>query len=655
MSTIIKVRTGEEAQNLAQAVQNGVPQEDGSFIPLTPEQKTAAMAGLRQYAAERKQVSDHVESQRDPDTGELPERPDLMVIDPTVDDNGDVIQESLASDVLRRTGGAMQVGLTFGTGVVAEPLAGIAGLMHIGDPDRAAQVVASVQDALTFEPRTETGKDMLNGVAAPLSKIEEGADWIASNVSMGNPYAATAIKTTLLGGVELLGMKGAGRVRIPQKLRDIQNAAKELGIELDANNMQSSLLEAAQRMTPDQRAANAGFLQEAMRQAAEASKQLVDQKFTDARAGRAFVETREVRTLAKQMEQALLEEGFTFNSPGMETIGARLDALANIATERPGLRTQPKNQTPRITQQVKDVELIRRQLVQDARSGTPSARTAANKMKGMMDDWMDHQLANDLISGNPAVIQMWKDARLAHTDYMRDFKADRAIKNLIEQEATPQQVRAWVVGMSAIGARANAAVTVRRMQDILGKNHPAIEGIRQDMLFEVAAPLLTAKPNYSQFVANYDKLMSQHGGRGGIVEALGLNETSMKQLRDFALTAEKTNPNNTILNTELLARGLATYFVGHQLARKALKVNFVRNVGSLIFGVNRVTKRGILADLTNSIHGQPIAPRGSAAAGAFIAANALSFAEDVVDKDRQQIAEANKAAAKAREGQNPLL
>lgn len=633
----LEVRTGEEAQKIAAAIRDGVAQEDGSFIKLTPEQETVALGALRKYAKERQETAEFVEAQRDED-GNLPAKPKLKVFDNTVDDNGQVINdEGLSSDVLRRSGGAIQLGTTFVTGAAAEPVAGFAGLLTLaftGDPDAAANAVTTAQDSMTFMPRTETGQEMLETIAAPIAKIEEGIDWIASNASLGNPYAATAIKTALLGAAEIYGgLKGAARVRVPRKLKEIQDQARALGIELDANNMQSSLIDAANKMTPDQRAANAGFLQSAMKQAKEASQAAVDDAFAKARQGRAYVEVESVEALSRAMAKELQEGGFDFTNSGMEDIAKRLDSLANIGTVRPGLTKQvPLTEAKRITQQFSDIELIRRQLVQDARSGTPSAQTAANKMKGMMDDWMDTQLYDNLVTGDPKVLTLWKDARIAHTDYMNNFNADRAIKNMVERGATPEEVRAWVTGMSHIGAKPQAARTIETLKNVLGKDHPAIEGIRQDMLFEAAAPLLQQKPNFSLFISNYDKMISNNPS---LVKALDLNGSDLKQLRDFAVTAEKMHPNQAFMNTELLTRGLATYFVGHQLARKALKVNLVRNIGAMMFGVNRVTKRGILADLTNSTYGKPIAPRGSAAAGAFIAAAQISGAEETVRQNRE--------------------
>lgn len=649
----LKIRTGEEASRIAIAVRDGVQQEDGTFIKLTPEQEATAMAALRQYAAERQEALDFQEAQRDPETGELPAKPITKVFDPTANaDPGSPVE-----DVLRRSGGAIQAAITMATGAMAEPGAGAAGLatgiLTGGNTDAAAAVIADVQDALTFDPVTDTGAEMLQGVLKPLAKIEEGVDWVASNASLGNPFAASMIKTSMLGGLEIAGMRGAQRVRIPKKLKEIQDQAAELGIQLDANNMQSSIIEAAERMTPTERAANAGFLQEAMRQAAAESQKAVAAQFDRAREGRAFVNVKDVNQLAGHMAKELQEQGFDFRSAGMKDIVQQLDDLTNMGTsQRPGTivdrQGRPFSGTERLTQRVQDVETIRRRLVRLGRSQDPNVRGAANRMKGMMDDWMDHQLAEGLIGGDPAVIKLWKDARIAHTDYMRNFKEDRMIKNLIEKEATPEQVRAWIMGMSAIGAKANAATTINRMKQVLGDSHPAIEGIRQDMLFEIAAPLLKDKPNFGQFIANYDKLI---GNNPSLVKSLGLDQGSMRQLRDFAVTAEKMGPNPSVFNQGLLVRGLATFFVGHNLARKALKVNLARNIGSMLFGVDRVTQRAILADLTGAAYGKPILPRNGPAAALFIASNSLSIADDTIQKRKD---EAQEAARKAAEG-HPVL
>ena len=655
----LKVRSAEEATNLAVAVRDGVEQEDGTRKLLSPEQKQVALGALRAYQIDVDENNAAMNAQRDPVSGELPDNPKLRVVD-----NAQVSEDpdGLGSDLWRRTQGVFALGTTMATGTIAEPIAGLNGLITLmrgGSADQAAEAVNGVQQAMTFMGKSETSKDMMNSVMVPLAKIEEAADWTASTLSMGNPYAATAIKTALIGGIEVLGLKGAGRVKIPKALADIQAKAKEMGISLDVNNMQSSILEAAGRMTPTERAANAGFLQTAMRQAAEASKQGVKQAYDTARESRAFVDVKEAKALAGATAKDLADAGFDLQK--MPTLMERLTEIGELGTQRttgnviqtPSGRVAMNPKTERITAQMRDWEQIRQRVNKDARVADVNEAAALNRLRDNMDDWMDHQLLNDMVDGDPAAIGAWKAAREQYKDYFTDFKEDRMIRNMIEKGSTPEEVRAWMSGMSAIGAKASAGRTMDALKRVLGDDHPAIEGVRQDFLFEVAAPLLRENPSFGGFIANYDKMIANNPS---LVRSIGLDQTNLKALRDFAVTAEKLPKNQSILSAAGLTRGLAQFFVGHRIARAALRVNLTRNVANLFFGIDRVSKKSILFDLTNSIHGTPILPRTSAGAAAFITARSVSTAEEAIDRDRLATKRAIDAANEQRgEQANPLL
>lgn len=129
-------------------------------------------------------------------------------------------------------GGVVEPIVQMGTGMIAKPVSDIAGIGAIfadylglkkNDPTAVKQ---SVQEALTYQPRTEGGKAVTQNVLAPIGgAIESGAEKIASTVT-DNPIAQAGIKEAALQGVGFLGVKGAPKVRASLEAGNAAKAAE---------------------------------------------------------------------------------------------------------------------------------------------------------------------------------------------------------------------------------------------------------------------------------------------------------------------------------------------------------------------------------------------------------------------------------------------
>lgn len=100
-----------------------------------------------------------------------------------------------------------ETGLSMGTGMLATPVAGLAGIgqgiKNLFSPGMsAADRVNQVQNALTYEPRSAVGRQALKGATYPFAKLAEGADYVGEGVNKatGSPALATAANT----GIQLL-------------------------------------------------------------------------------------------------------------------------------------------------------------------------------------------------------------------------------------------------------------------------------------------------------------------------------------------------------------------------------------------------------------------------------------------------------------------
>ena len=171
-------------------------------------------------------------------------------------------QESTIGDKIL---GGLEAAGTVASSIIAQPLAGIAGVASLPFEDLAgsAENVAATQDALTFQPRTEEGKAALEGLGKfiqggvdlaniPLSGLAglvelisgQGVDQAKETVAKvkqdgisavladrvleetDSPIAATIAQTIPAFSLELIGLKGlkAARVADPKLSADVAKA-----------------------------------------------------------------------------------------------------------------------------------------------------------------------------------------------------------------------------------------------------------------------------------------------------------------------------------------------------------------------------------------------------------------------------------------------
>lgn len=99
----------------------------------------------------------------------------------------------------------LETGLTLGTGMVAAPAAGLAGLgasaaKAAGLTERnPADVVRDVQETLTYQPRTRGGQTAVNLISWPFQQLAKGADVAGGAVTdvTGSPALGAAANTAI--------------------------------------------------------------------------------------------------------------------------------------------------------------------------------------------------------------------------------------------------------------------------------------------------------------------------------------------------------------------------------------------------------------------------------------------------------------------------
>lgn len=91
----------------------------------------------------------------------------------------------LALEELKKRGlvGMGETALNFGTSAIAEPIAGLSGLLSLPlGHERATQVINNTRDKLTYQPRSEMGQRMTGYVGEAMQPVAEGFEAVSSGL-----------------------------------------------------------------------------------------------------------------------------------------------------------------------------------------------------------------------------------------------------------------------------------------------------------------------------------------------------------------------------------------------------------------------------------------------------------------------------------------
>lgn len=111
-------------------------------------------------------------------------------------------------DFLKTIGGLGESALQIGSGALATPIAGLAGIGAMLPGGRSpAEAVEGVSSFLTYQPRTDQGQAISTAIAEPAMAADAAATDL---LDTGNPEASTALKTLLFGGPSALLLKNPG-------------------------------------------------------------------------------------------------------------------------------------------------------------------------------------------------------------------------------------------------------------------------------------------------------------------------------------------------------------------------------------------------------------------------------------------------------------
>ena len=608
-----KVRSKDEALVLIDKLKKG---------EIKPEHQQMVMKGVQEFGVHMAQIREAAKGENG------------GVIDNTGDgsDTG-----TYMAQVWNRTVGMGAVGLTILSSAVAEPLAGLAGgvtLLAGQGNDQATDVINAWRDALTLDPLTDEGTVILESVAAPLKKIDDGADWVATKLGRGNPYAEWAIYSTLIAAPELLGLKGASALKrgagAGNKVARAEARANRLGVSLKQTELPGSVIDAAAKMTPDIRSASIGKLQEAMLLAEKKARTAKQKAAGRARATEAATAKGGVDDMASAVRQEMKD---AYDLEGLPTLTKRLDELDKV-----GKGPNPKDSRLIVPEGARSVDpmdvtldslnnissRIERTLLKRGEGGgksmpaTLDESAALRSLQKTVDDFIGQQFNKDLISGDPKAVARWKRSNKLRRDYDKKFTADKTIRQFVDAENTPQQLSRWLLGTNAAKAKPNAVAVINRMKEILGPDHAAIKGIKMEITTDLMAPLLQNKPNFGTFVQRVDDFVKLNKGDGGLIKSLDFDMGDINAMRGFALAATRLPVPVSWMSVQGFVKNASRMIWGHGIAKAGVKVNIGSNVLGMVGRTDKLSRKAMLFNVAEAQFGGPVVPRSSIAAGRVI-------------------------------------
>lgn len=513
--------------------------------------------------------------------------------------------------------GATEVAGTMLSGAASQVWQGLSGLGQGGfdfltGQNKGKRLSAMVEridgENFTYQPKSQIARTLLGIASAPFEPLMKGAGKAgeATLEATGSPGLAAAVDTGVQMSPSLIGAKNpvSGFIKRRSATGSVEKTAGDLGVDLNSPlaTQREQIIDAARTATGNRvnKGSSMNDVQKAVQDAEVIAKQGVDDLYTAARKTQAGIPVEQTRifgdTLHKSLETFIIED-----MPKVTKLLSEVDRI---------------NKIPNGTVKLDAMEKWRQRIVRNrAPDGDRAQQAALNLMKKQYDEFRDAMFDSDMVSGDPTAVGKWKEATKAFSEYAKTFNDDRVIRDLVNKEATPEEMRKWLFNSSALGLKAESGRVIAKIKGIVGDDSPQMTALRQDALLDIMEPLLRENPNFGAFTKNYEKLVLKN--KTLMDELLPESKTALQDVYKFA----KAHDNVYIAPSDVLdwkKLGAVALF-GHGIAVAGRKVAIATKALDLIVSYHTHTeKRQTMGQILGYDPYAPLMPIKTPAIGAGV-------------------------------------
>ena len=197
----------------------------------------------------------------------------------------------------------------------------------------------------------------------------------------------------------------------------------------------------------------------------------------------------------------------------------------------------------------------------EARKSSADARAFRPIVRGY-EGWLDNLQDSALMSGDPAALQLVRDARAASADLFRTYgkrdatdRAGATLERMIDEDVTSTEVANWLWGTSKDGRGPEAYRMLRRITEVVGRESEGFQGLRRGMLQTVLMNAPEARQQGAQAMA--ENLFKFVNGDGSPVARFLFTPAELSQLRRYGAALRDTIPDPRATNPSRSSYGNA--------------------------------------------------------------------------------------------------
>jgi hypothetical protein len=160
------------------------------------------------------------------------------------------------------------------------------------------------------------------------------------------------------------------------------------------------------------------------------------------------------------------------------------------------------------------------------------------------DNHIEDQLTKGAFSGDPAVVDKWKEARGLWSDYKTKYgtkgigdESGNLLKMIVDQKATPESIGNAIFNYSGgdVSMKTNAMRTISQLNRALGPNSPEMQGIKSSFVNRLMTPSSASPESFAKTAAQINEFLD---GKGQNIARRFLSPEETAVLRRFSNVME---------------------------------------------------------------------------------------------------------------------